>query len=117
MILFDDDWQPPQPGASHWIGAYRTDYDKRVFEVLCRYFEALESGQVDNIMSSPTFGWDDAKVDEFIATIDEEFDTEVHTNNHLWRDYDAGPGYGRLPQRAKRALCEELERVVSEERK
>src|SRR3990167_10599328 len=87
---------------------YNSSRDQAVFEILERYYWAIENGTVDKIVPSASFKFEDDVVQRVISGIDEEFTTERLRSHHHWSIYDADPDFHRMPINAQRAMVEEL---------
>ncbi|MBI4338135.1 MAG: hypothetical protein HY683_09955 [Chloroflexi bacterium] len=87
------------------------DQQTKVFDVLDRYFKALETDTVHFLMPDPGYHWKRQITIEEMRTLLAELD-EYWWNQRGYpplRDYDAGPDLSRLPDHAVMALAQELD--------
>ncbi len=109
------DYQHTEPRTEH-VGVFESPVTQAIFEVLDRYFAALQNGEGDQLHASLAFDWPDEKVARLVAGIDAEFVEEITRNASYWNYYTAGPELARLPIEAQRALAEEVAAIVIADR-
>ena len=98
-------------GGSMEDGVYISPYLAELVAWLDDCLDKLDTGREHEIMSDPFFnsGLSDEKVDELIATIDDDISTELggYAGYHRNRsNSNAPPEYARLGPSARRALAE-----------
>lgn len=103
--------------TAYWPSQYLLDDDGRidrlVFDILERYFWALEDGSITSYHPSMAFDLTDDQVETVVAGVDDEFCKEMERNAGTWKAFDCGPDFGgRLDIEGKRAMVEELRAAV-----
>ncbi|HZT06028.1 MAG TPA: hypothetical protein VFC51_03290 [Chloroflexota bacterium] len=107
-------------------GVTLSAYTLEVTDWLQHCFDLLESGNEDRIMSDPWYRRDgdrpplsDEQVDAVVEALDKEYEYELGTYPGYHRNRsgaNALPEFRRLSPRARRAMVEGIDRIVSKYR-
>jgi heme oxygenase len=89
---------------------------RRLIGVLQDWFEAMEEGTANHRHPSIDCTITDEQANRLIGTIDESFEDEITKYPEYWakREAERPPEFSRLELHARRALAEELRRVIAE---
>lgn len=90
---------------------------RQVIGVLQDWFEALEEGTANQRYPSLDCMVDDEVANSLVAVIDGAFEHEITSYGEYWRErkgVEATPEFSRLELHAKRALAEDLRRVLEQ---
>lgn len=99
------------------------EFKERTIAILQDWFQALENGTAEYRNPDPRFvrpndkpPYTDEEVDRVIAALDEEIDGEIQRNKSHWaaKGIQIGSAFARLAPLQRRALVEDLARVVAQ---